>query len=81
MDEKGDAREWEWATGVASAACVLCVTGHPRNCGPPSPPGREVREFRAAGIAVAERRAHARVKAAGVSPFERDGPPPLAANF
>ena len=59
MDEKGDAREWEWAAGVASAACVLCVTGHPRNCGPPSPPGCEVREFRAAGIAVAERRAHA----------------------
>jgi len=59
MDEKGDAREWEWAAGVASAPCVLCVTGHPRNCGPPSPPGCEVREFRAAGIAVAERRAHA----------------------
>ena len=59
MNEKGDAREWEWAAGVASAACVLCVTGHPRNCGPPSPPGCEVREFRAAGIAVAERRAHA----------------------
>ena len=51
--------EWEWAAGVASAACVLCVTGHPRNCGPPSPPGCEVREFRTAGIAVAESRAHA----------------------
>ena len=60
-DERGDdkEREWEWAAGVASAACVLCVTGHPRNCGPPSPPGCEVREFRTAGIAVAESRAHA----------------------
>ena len=61
-DETKDPREyleWEWAVGVASAECVLCVTGHPTNCGPPSPPGCEVPEFRAAGLAVAERRAHA----------------------
>ena len=61
-DETKDPREyleWEWAVGVASAECVLCVTGHPTNCGPPSPPGCEVPESRAAGLAVAERRAHA----------------------
>jgi len=49
----------QWALAVASPACVLCVTGHAANCGPPAPPGCEDLEFRRVGLAAQEARDHA----------------------
>lgn len=56
-DEWTAADQWELA--VASPQCVLCVTGHPANCGPPSPPGCEDPEFQRIGLAAKEAREHA----------------------
>lgn len=47
-----------WAAAAASPPCVLCVTGHPKNCGPCDGCCEDA-EFRAVGRSVDEARRHA----------------------